>query len=509
MTRRKRGEAESPLNRGKRTLIEEPISLEDLEDGFSSYSQYLRVLTKIYLDLIDDAKLALKEADHYRFQQLRKKYREKIERFEEIVEKTEEDKGKFPITTFIEEEGLKVEEETILKLLLSKNGIGVQSSNPKLEGKVIIAVLKALHDTQPEKARTFLLLSSKLRSEKIVGPLSEDYSWKVIPNLGFGISEYGLSKTLGEEKRATTIRDYYESNIESTSTFRDIDKMARRKDGEDDLLQELQPDVELEDVIFPEEENIKSSVLKSAEQVLHKEAFREDWGMKEILGQKEGVTMLFSGPSGSGKTMLAKALGNHLGWEISYLALDRVVQSLYGRTEKSVRKVFEQQSEEHILLIDEAEGLLNRRHSASDAVDSTENRLIDIFLRELEEHEGIIIFTTNLAVELDRALERRIDLKLEFPQPDNSARKRIWKSHIPENLPIEEDVNFDKLARYELTGGQIKNAVVNAARIAMAEEREKVRQEDFLEGIQSEKTEAMDYSINYEDISEAGSKAYQ
>ncbi len=501
MTRRRRGEAESPLNRGKRTLIEEPILLEDVNDKFSSYSQYLRVLTKLYLDLIDDAKLALKEADHYRFQQLRKKYREKIERFEEIVEKTEEDKGKFPITTFIEEENLKVEEETILKLLLSKNGIGVQSSNPKLKGKVIIAILKALHDTQAEEARKFLLLSSTLRSESIIGPLDPNLSSKVMPNLGFGISEYGLSEILGEEDRAERIRELYESQLQSRAP-----PTGEEDRDESGLLEELGSNVELEDVIFPEDENIKSSVLRTVESVLHKEEFYEDWGMKEILGRKDGVTMLFTGPSGCGKTMLAKALGNYLDWNTCYLALDKVVNGLYGHTEKNTRKIFDELEEEQVLVIDEAEGLLNRRYSANNSVDSTETRVLDIFLRELEEHKGVIIFTTNLAVELDRALERRMDLKLEFPKPDNATRKRIWKSHIPKNLPVHEDVDFDKLSRHELTGGQIKNAVVNGARRAMREKREKATQEDFLEGIQSEKTEAMDYSL--EDERKNASKAY-
>jgi SpoVK/Ycf46/Vps4 family AAA+-type ATPase len=69
---------------------------------------------------------------------------------------------------------------------------------------------------------------------------------------------------------------------------------------------------------------------------------------------------------------------------------------------------------------------------------------------------------------LDRALERRIAIKIEFQTPSSDLRRRIWHKHLPPAMPLASGVDFDLLARPNLTGGEIKNAVLNAARIALA-----------------------------------------
>ena len=71
------------------------------------------------------------------------------------------------------------------------------------------------------------------------------------------------------------------------------------------------------------------------------------------------------------------------------------------------------------------------------------------------------------AGKLDRALERRIALKVEFPRPDRVMRRVIWEKLLPAKMPLAEDVSLDRLAECDLTGGEIKNAVLNAARHAL------------------------------------------
>lgn len=76
---------------------------------------------------------------------------------------------------------------------------------------------------------------------------------------------------------------------------------------------------------------------------------------------------------------------------------------------------------------------------------------------------------TNKAFELDEAMHRRITLAIEFTKPDPILRKQIWIKHIPKNLKLDKDVDFDRLAmNYELTGGLIKNAVMSALSFAVA-----------------------------------------
>ena len=73
---------------------------------------------------------------------------------------------------------------------------------------------------------------------------------------------------------------------------------------------------------------------------------------------------------------------------------------------------------------------------------------------KMEDFEGIFIATTNLASNLDPAFERRLLYKIEFKQPGEEVRKKIWKTMIPEL----EDVYIDILAsKYNFSGGQIEN----------------------------------------------------
>jgi ATP-dependent 26S proteasome regulatory subunit len=104
---------------------------------------------------------------------------------------------------------------------------------------------------------------------------------------------------------------------------------------------------------------------------------------------------------------------------------------------------------------------------------------INTLLTEIEKFDGIIILSTNRIDTLDEALERRISLIIEFPEPNFDKRVELWKVLVPSKMPLSKDVVFDKLAEYKMTGGQIKNAILNAARFAAAKEQEKVTLENF------------------------------
>lgn len=155
--------------------------------------------------------------------------------------------------------------------------------------------------------------------------------------------------------------------------------------------------------------------------------------------------------------------------------------------------------------------MLNRRFSSEGgAADSSENRIVDIFLRELSEgHESIVVLTSNFSKNIDKAVNRRLDLSLKLPFPDEKARKKIWQTHIPEKLPIDDEVDFDRLAeKFEITGGQIKNAVINAARKAISVGKEKVCQKHFEYGAKLEMDSAMEYSLHDESRSDEKRMGY-
>lgn len=93
--------------------------------------------------------------------------------------------------------------------------------------------------------------------------------------------------------------------------------------------------------------------------------------------------------------------------------------------------------------------------------------------------EGVLILATNRIGEMDAALERRISLIVEFPNPTFEQRKAIWKGLLPSKMPLAKDVTHDELAKYEITGGLIKNIVLQAARLASAEDAKEVSMDHF------------------------------
>ena len=72
----------------------------------------------------------------------------------------------------------------------------------------------------------------------------------------------------------------------------------------------------------------------------------------------------------------------------------------------------------------------------------------------MENLDGIMIATTNLQQNMDKAFERRFLYKIKFEKPTVEARASIWKTMIPEL----SDLDIHALAsKYDFSGGQIEN----------------------------------------------------
>ena len=143
-----------------------------------------------------------------------------------------------------------------------------------------------------------------------------------------------------------------------------------------------------------------------------------------------------------------------------------------GETPKNVAAVFRMATEEDaVLFFDEADAIASRRTTGTaQGYQRESNTVVNVLLKELEAFNGVVIFATNLAVNFDPAFERRIRTHVRFEMPGVDEREQIWKVQIhPTKTPLADDVNFRVLAeRYEVSGGDIKNAVLKAATMAAA-----------------------------------------
>jgi SpoVK/Ycf46/Vps4 family AAA+-type ATPase len=181
-----------------------------------------------------------------------------------------------------------------------------------------------------------------------------------------------------------------------------------------------------------------------------------------------GVRALFSGPSGTGKTLAARVLSSVLQKDLYRLDLSTVVNKYIGETEKNLSRIFARAEElDVILLLDEGDALLTRRTEVQNANDRYANLETNYLLQRLESFEGILIVTTNAGDRIDRAFQRRMDVVISFPPPDAGERWNIWQLHLPTEHRVTDSVLAEVAQRCELTGGQIRNAILHASLLAI------------------------------------------
>jgi hypothetical protein len=181
-------------------------------------------------------------------------------------------------------------------------------------------------------------------------------------------------------------------------------------------------------------------------------------------GLRNGFACLFSGPPGTGKTETVFQIARETGRDIMQVDISAVKSMWFGESEKQIKDIFDryqafvEMSEiAPILLFNEADAIISKRKElgeANRAVDQTENTMQNIILEEFEKLTGILIATSNLTKNMDKAFERRFLYKIDFEKPNRQSRRSIWQAMIP----ALSDTEVTQLAsRYDFSGGQIEN----------------------------------------------------
>jgi SpoVK/Ycf46/Vps4 family AAA+-type ATPase len=197
------------------------------------------------------------------------------------------------------------------------------------------------------------------------------------------------------------------------------------------------------------------------------------WGLGERHPTGLALAFNFAGPSGTGKTICAEAIAHTLGRRLLIVRYAELESLWMGETPKNVSAVFRLAREQRaVLLFDEADAVASRRSTSVEQGFQREgNLVVNVLLQELESFSGVVIFATNLAANFDPAFERRIRSHVLFEMPGTDEREQIWRVQMhPKLTPLAPDVDFRALAeQYEVSGGDIRNAVLKAALAAAAE----------------------------------------
>ena len=205
----------------------------------------------------------------------------------------------------------------------------------------------------------------------------------------------------------------------------------------------------------------------------HRNALASQWGFDGVMSYGLGVTALFTGPPGTGKTLAATAIARALGHELYRIDLSQLVSKYIGETEKQLAMLFEEaRASGAALLFDEADSLFGKRTEVSSSTDRYANLEVNFLLQQVEEHPGVVLLTSNFPKSIDEAFLRRLRFRVEFPRPETEERLQMWLRMLPADAPREDDLKLDELAEtYELSGGEIRNAVLRAALYAASEGR--------------------------------------
>jgi len=187
----------------------------------------------------------------------------------------------------------------------------------------------------------------------------------------------------------------------------------------------------------------------------------------EDKGLSKGIAVLLYGAPGTGKTESVMQWARQTGRDIIHVDISASKSMWYGESEKIIKEIFARYKRlckrsrlKPILLFNEADAIFSSRKTGNNSsLDQTENAIQNIILEEMEKLEGILIATTNLAENLDKAFERRFLFKIRFDRPTVEAMKKIWLYKLPS---LNETEAMTLAGRYNFSGGEIDNIVRKA-----------------------------------------------
>jgi SpoVK/Ycf46/Vps4 family AAA+-type ATPase len=241
-------------------------------------------------------------------------------------------------------------------------------------------------------------------------------------------------------------------------------QMNPRKPSESaDMFDTFEPKVNLSDVILPPD------TLEAVEDTLYFIENRENvfkkTGLCRTLEKGKGPSLLFYGHPGTGKTMTAEAFASALGKKVSIVRPDAVESSFFGATEKNIARLFDiASSGDTVVVFDECDSFFTARPVGETYQNELVSRQVNMFLRGLEETEGVFILTSNREKVLDPALERRLSATVYFGLPDEEGRAKLWRKLLPSKHNLsKKDLSYLS-SQFPVSGGIIKQAVLTAVR---------------------------------------------
>lgn len=194
--------------------------------------------------------------------------------------------------------------------------------------------------------------------------------------------------------------------------------------------------------------NYLRKIKYSTNPLLLPSAIEEDVvGITRAINNKAGLSkFLFYGEPGTGKTESAYQIARILERDILSVDFEQLIDSRLGETAKNVARLFDEINHlpynKVIVVFDEIDSLVLDRINSNDLREM--GRVTSVFLRELDElNENIILIaTTNLFENFDKAIVRRFDATVSFDRYEKEDLIEIAGAMLTSNL--KKASNFRK-----------------------------------------------------------------
>lgn len=206
------------------------------------------------------------------------------------------------------------------------------------------------------------------------------------------------------------------------------------------------------------------------------------------VGIKPPKGVLLYGPPGTGKTLIARAAAATLQTNFLKVVSSAIVDKFIGESARVIREMFgfAKEHEPCIIFMDEIDAIGGRRFSEGTSADREIQRTLMELLNQLDgfDHLGKtkVIMATNRPDTLDPALMRpgRLDRKIFIPLPNATGRTEILKIHA-KDMNKDQEIDFEAVAKLSenFNGADLRNICTEAGMVAIRDERDFVRQDDF------------------------------
>lgn len=229
-----------------------------------------------------------------------------------------------------------------------------------------------------------------------------------------------------------------------------------------DTAEYVPVNIKTEDLVLPRSQHDTIKFIFDSIKQRYNILYTQGFGKKLPYGK--GISILLYGPPGTGKTMTAQIISSELGLSLFRVDTSKILDKYIGETQKKLGALFDTTADSNVILFfDEADALFSKRTEVSDSNDKYANAETSYLLQRMEQHPGITILATNYFQNFDAAFRRRITYMINIPIPDEKTRLQLWKKVFPEEIEVDEQVDFKELAhKFDFTGSDIKYVAMQA-----------------------------------------------